>query len=48
MKLGVLGLYRFRGFYLEYNIFGALYVFLILVSSFVYFLSSCRELDGKR
>lgn len=48
MKLGILGLYRFVGFYMEYDVFGVVYVFLILVASVVYFMSSCRELDGKR
>lgn len=48
MKLGVLGLYRFCSMLLADFVFNSFYISVILLSSFVFFMASCRELDGKR
>lgn len=48
MKLGVLGLYRFRWSLLSSDIFNIIYCFVILLIALFFFFSSFRELDGKR
>jgi len=48
MKLGVLGLYRFRYSVLPDYIFSPFYVFLVLVLTYVFFAASNTEIDGKR
>lgn len=48
MKLGILGLYRLCWSVLPDYVFSSFYSFLVLLSSALFFIASCRELDGKR
>lgn len=48
MKLGVLGVYRFCFNLLPGVIFSFEYSVIVMCASFLFFLLSCFELDGKR
>lgn len=48
MKLGILGVCRFCSWVLPAEIFRNFYILVALALSSIFFLSSCRELDGKR